>query len=680
MDAILRLSRPLLAPWICGLLLALGVAASSGCRPQPEPAADAAESAGEGDDGGESAATESAESEDAPWELGNALEPFDPPGMDQLDEAEWISRPVVASDQPLRLAKAAQPPPQLTAKEALELRNDSPEANEKILSALSRLAPEDGSGVDFDAVIVRHVTGDIATSNPLLASSVTDAELADMTTFSPIAFDQDLQYFGPAERIVSWESSADGTMDRIVLRDDLTWSDGKPLTAWDVEFTFKLIMTDHPLLVIPSIRSDVEQMKAVVAYDARTVVFFHQEPSAITYKNISYPILPKHIYEKTLPEDPSMKRSEAHSKLEDHPVSCGPYELVSRKKNQEFVVRRREGWYMHEGRQVRPKPHFAEVRVKVIENLNTALLALRQGDIHSAELRAEHWTSQTNDERFYRLNTKVYGTEWTEFHFVWNQHTPYFSDPRVRWAMTYAFDYDELLNVICRGLYEQSVGNFHPKSWMFPKDGPAPVVQDIGRARQLLDEAGWVDSDGDGFRDKEVEIEEGGKKVRRRIPFEFTLMTYTSESGIQAATLMKECLDRIGVVCHVKPTEFSAMQEANLERKFDASMGGWGTGTDPDMNKNIFGTGATRNYGNYSNERVDELFVQGRMEFDPEKRAAIYGEIHKQLWEDQPYTWLFYRSGFFAFNKKLRGYNFSPRGPLSFSPGFDGIYAADGGF
>ena len=52
-------------------------------------------------------------------------------------------------------------------------------------------------------------------------------------------------------------------------------------------------------------------------------------------------------------------------------------------------------------------------------------------------------------------------------------------------------------------------------------------------------------------------------------------------------------------------------------------------------------------------------------------------EIHRTLWEDQPYTWLFYRNSFYAFNKKLRGYNFSPRGPFHFSPGIGSIYATD---
>jgi len=103
-------------------------------------------------------------------------------------------------------------------------------------------------------------------------------------------------------------------------------------------------------------------------------------------------------------------------------------------------------------------------------------------------------------------------------------------------------------------------------------------------------------------------------------------------------------------------------------------MGGWGAGTDPDSTANVYVTNEGRNYGNYSNQRVDELFIQGRQELDLEKRAAIYGEIHKLLWEDQPYTWLFYRNGFYAFSKKLRGYNFAPTGPFFFDPGIYSIY------
>ena len=103
-------------------------------------------------------------------------------------------------------------------------------------------------------------------------------------------------------------------------------------------------------------------------------------------------------------------------------------------------------------------------------------------------------------------------------------------------------------------------------------------------------------------------------------------------------------------------------------------MNGWGTGANPDTNANLWMTDEPRNYARFSDARVDELFLAARREFDDEKRMALYGEIHKILWENQPYTWIFYRNDFYAFNKKLRGYNFSPRGPYGFSPGVGSIF------
>jgi peptide/nickel transport system substrate-binding protein len=324
---------------------------------------------------------------------------------------------------------------------------------------------------------------------------------------------------------------------------------------------------------------------------------------------------------------------------------------------------------MHNGKQVRDKPYFKEVRVKAIEDFNTALLALKAGQIEEMELRPEQWVSQTVGEDFYQRNTKVTAPEWTEFHIVWNLKSPFFEDKRVRQAMSYAFDYDEFLNKITHGIYQPCQGTFHPAAWYFPKtDGPKPYRQDLDKAEDLLDAAGWKDTDGDGIRDKEIN--------GRRVPLEFSMLAFQNETAIQCATLMKECLSKIGVTCNVKPTEFTVLYDAVEHHKFDASLAGLGAGTDPDLTSNIFATGEARNDSGYSNKRVDELFVQGRHEFDRDKRAALYGEIDKILWEDQPYTWLYYRNAFYGFSKKVRGYNFSPKGPFDFSPGFDGVYEA----
>ena len=612
---------------------------------------------------------ETASASDDAFRLGNLVaEPFEPPPLEELERnTTWVDRPALSGMEVLRKQQEASGQPPLTVEQALALRNDSSEENEKILATLGRLAPEDGAGVTYDKSWVRHVSGDLKSSNPLLISSVTEFEYQVMCGFSFLAYDIDIHYFAPRDTVVSWQTSEDGLVDKIVLRDDLVWSDGKPITAHDVQFSYLTIMTDK--VIVPAVRTGTEQLKWVQAYDDHTIVFFHKESLATNTLNMAFPVIPKHVYENSLADDPTMTRSDHHSRLEDHPVSGGPYELVRRSRNQEFVVRRRENYYLHNGQEVRAKPYFREIRVKVIEDFNTALVALKAGQIEETILRPEQWISQTNDEEFYRRNTKVTDLEWTEFHFLWNLQSPFFADRRVREAMSWAVDYEELLKVVCQGLYEQARGPYHPQSWMFPPEGVEPFRQDFDRAEALLEEAGWIDTDGDGIRDKEID----GK----RVPFEFTLLTYQTETGVQASVLLKTSLEQIGVLCHVKPTEFTVLVDRQQKKQFEAAMGGWGAGTDPFSSENMYGTNQPRNYGSYSNPQVDELFKQGLRELDQEKRAAIYAEIHKLLWQDQPYTWLFYRNAFYGFSKKLRGYNFSPTGPYFFDPGMMSIYKPD---
>lgn len=613
----------------------------------------------------ESAATEEEAPPEKPFQLGDLIKPFTPPTLEEIEKSvEWIDRPVLDGMEVLREKEKASGPPPLTVKEALALRNNSPEDNQKILGTLGRVAPADGADVDYDTSWVRHTSGDLKSANPLFISSITEFEFMTMTGFEYLSYDQALKYFAPADIVVSWQSSKDGLMDKIVFRDDIVWSDGKPITAHDLKFSFQVIMSGA--VIIPAVRTGCEQLKWVEAYDDRTIVFFHKEPLATNIVNISFPVIPKHVYENSIAEDPTMARSDHHAKLEDHPVVGGPYELTRRSRNQEFVVSRRENYYMFNGKQVRNKPYFKEIRVKIIQDFNTALVALMGGQIEEQLLRPEQWVNQTNDDAFYKRNTKVTAVEWTEFHFVWNTQTPFFSDKRVRQAMSYAMDYEELLKVICQAMYQPAQGPFHPTSWLFPKEGPKPYKQDLKRAAELLAEAGWTDSDGDGILDKMID--------GRRVPFEFTMLTYQTESGVMAATLMKMSLDQIGIICHVKPTEFTVLIDRQHKHRFDAAMGGWGSGTDPDGTRNSYATGEARNYGMYSNKRVDELFQAGLRELDVDKRAAIYAEIHMILWEDQPYTWLFYRNAFYAFSKKVRGYNFAPTGPYLFSPGIHSIY------
>lgn len=645
-------------------LLASCVGLGSGCgsdsKPVDKPAALATPATSQPP---KSAAAEVADQKRAEFEKRRAA--FVPPAtladVDKL-AGGWEDRELIDGIELLRKEQANEKP-LVDVATALKMKNDSTEANAKILSALSRLPAVDKEA-NFDATYVHHLKSEVKSTNPVMMNSVEEFDVVNMIGLEMFSLDSKMRKYGSRETLHSWQTSKDYLMDKLVLRDDLVWSDGKPITAYDIEFTYRLIL--DPRVPIPAVRTGTDQLLAVKAYDERTVVYFHPEAQPINDENINFPILPKHIYEPTQRDDPTIMSSAAHHELERKPISGGPYNLIGREQNQEIVFERREDYYLRNGKAVRQKPYFKRIIFRIIPNTTTALLSMKKGDIDDLLLLPEDWTAKTNDDEFYVRNTKVRAPEWTYGYFGWNCRRPWFTDVRVRKAMSYAFNYRELLDKLCYGLYQQSRGIFQAGAWMAPNPMPEAYVQDLDKAESLLDEAGWVDSDGDGIRDKMID----GK----RVPFEFALLCYETDFTKSVATLMKDSLEQIGVRCNVRSLERTTLIALELEHNYDAALGAWGTGSDPYTLENIFGTGEGRNFGQYSNPEIDRLFEAGKKEMDRTKRAAIYAEIHRLVWEDQPYTFLYSRSSFYAFNKQLRGYNFSPRGPFHFTPGFFSIW------
>lgn len=640
-----------------------------GCGDQPTPS----------DEPTSQADSQAEGKSDDQFVLGNLIEPFDPPTLDELnDKVQWEDSPVVDSLKRLREFQAEQPDI-ATVEEALELRNDSPENNEKIKRTLGRVRVEPIDGfygankdVKWEASFSRHAWMDINSTNPILTNSMTESEVNSLTAFGLFSFDWDMIPFAAADTVESWQTSEDQLYDKVVMRDDLTWSDGEPITAHDVVFSWRVIMTKQ--VPVPAVRSGTDRLVWIEAYDDHTLVYFHKEAEATNVWNLNFPVIPQHIYEKSIAEDSTLARSPEHVKYEDNPVLGGPYIIKRRLRGREVILERRESWYMHEDKQVRDKPFYKTVRFKVLPDISVALLSLKRGDLDEMSLSPMQWMTQTNGDDFYRRNTKVRSEQWLTWSFQWNLDTPFFDDPRVRWAMGYAFDHDELLNSLRFGLDIPGIGTYHPSSPWCPDPAPEPLKQDLSRALDLLNEAGWVDTDGDRILDKEIEIEVEGERKKTRIPFEFTILCRNQQWRVDVSNLLKENLARIGVKCHVRPLEATVLSSKLLDHKFHAAFGGWGTGADPDTSENIWKTDEGRNFGHYSNPEVDRLFMEGKKESDFEKRREIYAQIHQLLWDDQPYTWLFHESAFYAFSKQTRGYTFSPRGPYSFGPGFGSMY------
>ncbi len=590
---------------------------------------------------------------------------FNAPTLEELDANNtWTDKKITHALEDVKQQLADYTPP-ITPAEAAQLKSTSQKEITEILETM-KIQPKSDDEVDWDATWVHHVAGDINTLNPLPMSSTADFDIVGLTGIGVINSDINMHPTGNGSVLKSWQTNDDNTIHKFVLRNDLTWSDGTPITAYDWEFTFKVIKHPEMAVYIPAIASSMETVAYVKAYDEHTFAIFHKKATAVNEWADEFPILPKHIYYESIALDPSMADSDIHLQMEEKPVVGGPYEVVSRTRGKNVILKRREGYYMHDGKQVREKPYFETIRIEVIVDTNTALLALSAGKIDEMIIPPPKWNTDAASPEFYKNNVKVSVPEWGEYHICWNCKSKLFEDPNVRKAMSYSIDYKELLDRVLDGLFEQANGPYHPTSWMAPKPALPMYTYDLEKARQLLDEAGWKDTDADGIRDKMID----GQKV----PFAFTIMRSPTPMSEKVVRVLVNSLSKVGLKVEERQTEFTVLQQKAKDHTFDAVYGGWGSGTDPFYSKNIFGTGQQRNYAQYSNKKVDELYKQGLVELDPEKRAKIYQEIATLIYEDQPYTFLFYPSELHGFNKDMRGYQFSPRGPFHYSPGMESLW------
>jgi len=575
----------------------------------------------------------------------------------------WLPHPVQGGYDLVYDYFTPTPEPKKSIEEVRELENTSPEINAEIVDAFQRIPDRRGmdpardtQGVDYNAELHRHMGADVGSFNPLFFSTQPDAEAMTYTQIGLLSMRKDtLEYIGNGDAILSWESSADHLMDKIVIRDDLLWSDDEPLTAYDWEFSYNVIMSSR--VPIYAIRSGTDFLLGVKAYDEHTLIFFHQEAMPISPMSVSFPIIPRHIYEKTIAEDPTLVRTPYHQKQEHDPVTSGPYVVEKHLPNTSIVFRRRENYYMYKGKAVREKPYINRVHFQISPDSATAFMQMKNGDIEVMDLSPELWLTQAARPDFYQRNTKASSTSWTYFALWFNMaaECPYFQDIRVRQALSMAFDYDEMLKVHRKGLDTQCRGLFAESAPFFPHEANLPYIrQDFAQARKLLTEAGWVDSDRDGVLDHDW----NGK----RIPFSFTILTTTLPERIELCNLFAQSLRQLGIECNVQSIEFNVLCQREQEHKFQMVMSGWGGGSDPYSSQNIWGTGEGRNYTSYSNKQVDELFEAGLKEFDRPKRMAIYQKIHELIYADYPCVWLFNRNTSTAFSKELRGVGFDFRG------------------
>jgi len=527
--------------------------------------------------------------------------------------------------------------------------------------SLFEKVPQDPEKIARDETLVRHLKSDPATLHPLFTSSIYESYVEDTVFDSLFTFDREFNWIVNESMVASMNQSEDHKTWTVKLRPGLKWHDGHPLTAHDVAFTWEAIM--DPAVPTKTLRSGRDQLESVTALDDLTVQYVHKEALATSKWNMLYSLLPKHILDN--PEErkknPDLQKGDYYLGFAKNPVGCGPYKFVkdSWVRKQQLVVER---WDDYHGQ----KPNFKRQVFKIISDMDTALNLFKKGGLDEIQLSTLQFATQTNDEDFGKLGVKAFNPTWTYYFTGWNTRegsNHFFTDRRVRQAMAYAANIPLVLKKLTYGLSRQASGIFQPGSWMH-NDQVKLFPYDLEKAGALLDEAGWKINDSDGARYKEID----GEKVK----FEFTLLIPQGSTLAPGfAAIFREDLAQLGIDLKQQTMDFSALLKRIRTKDFDAFTMGWGTGVDPDTIGNIWKSDQAekgRNYISYSNPDVDRLHALQRREFDPGKRAGFFKEIHRLIYEDQPYLFLNTGAATWAFHKRIRGVTFSPRGVFSVSP------------
>ena len=424
----------------------------------------------------------------------------------------------------------------------------------------------------------------------------------------------------------SYEVSSDGLEITFRLRDDIYFSDGEPVTTDDVIFTYETIV--NPQIDAANIANMYVDVEKVVRLDDRVVKFFMKRPYFKSLETLSFTwsigIFPKHIYQFVNAEDFNKHRSD--------PTGSGPYVFEKWAVGREVVLRRNENYWG-------PKPKLEKVVYRFIPNDLACLQALRSGQIDLMIPDPEQFADLVGDEQFNkRFRCLAYWTPWTPFYYIgWNIDTAFFSDKRVRRAMTHIIDRQEIVDQLLKGNGRVISGPFYING-----GGNDPSIEpwpyDPERARQLLDEAGWVDSDGDGIRDKDG----------RAFSFKFS---YSSSSTLyrRLATLLKDQALKVGIDLIPDPYEWSVLIVRLSDREFESMVMGWGGDIVEDF-YHIFHSSQIgdrgSNYVGFANQQADAAMEAARRTFDRTERDRFSRQLHQILHDQQPYTFLFTRPSF----------------------------------
>lgn len=491
----------------------------------------------------------------------------------------------------------------------------------------------------------------------------------------------------------SWQISEDKKRITFTLREGIKWSDGEPLTADDVAFSYNEIYLNEK---IPTGIRDILRIgttgvfPGVKKLDQRRIEFSVPEPFApfLRYAG-GIPILPAHALRE------SVRKTDANGNVkflstwgtDTDPrkiIGNGPYRMVSYTPS-ERVIFERNPYYWRKDEKGNPQPYIERIVLQIIENPDTQLLTFRSGELDSFTVAPEGFGLLKREEKkgkytIYNGGSDL-GTRFLSFNL--NQARDHkgklFVDPiKSRWfntlafrqAIAYAIDRETMKNTTFRGLAELQHSPIAVQSpyYLSPEKGLKTYKYDQERAKKILVEGGFK------YNEKGQLLDNEGNLVR------FTLLVKAEEKvRVDAAVQIQQDLKKIGIQADLQVINFNVIVEKLQSRNWEAYVGAFGGGgVEPHNGFNIWysqGSLHQFNQGMQPGEppikdwkasdwelEIDRLFEAGVKELDENKRKKIYGRFQQIVQEELPFIYLVNPLSLEAVRNRIKNIKFSALG------------------
>jgi peptide/nickel transport system substrate-binding protein len=550
-------------------------------------------------------------------------------------------------------------------------KNDGTQSNtETDKTETPLIAPDIDGAVQGDWVIQQELA-DAEKLNPLVSSDATATEISNYIFEGLVRVNRETYEIEPVLAKALPEVSEDKLIYTFDLKENVTFSDGKPLTGEDIIFTLKIIK--NPFADAQALRNYFLDTKKVELVDGNPykIRFTMAKPyykTLWTFEDLK--VVPKHLLNKdglsdnftfedldnaALAPDPkkfadmqnlaNFINSQEVSRDPKYVLGSGPYKLENWITGTSITLARNDNyWNKAEIPQYPNKLVF-----KTIQDQTAALTSLKNGEIDNMNIiRTEDYVDGLKNPEQFNLQKSLVGRP-TYAYIAWNSKNPLFSDKKVRLALGHLVDRNTIMDKLLYGLAVPIQSHIYYKSDELNKD-LAPIDFDIEKAKQLLKEAGWEDSNGDGVIDKMI----NGK----RVDFKFTFTNNQNPKRRQVLMVVIDALKQAGIQADIQDFEWSVFLDKQSKHQYDATYGGWVLGDGPSDPYQIFHSSQSNdegsNYISYSNSESDEIIEQLRVEFDPAKRKELIMRWQEIIYEDQPYTFLWSQLSTFATNDRFR--------------------------